>query len=224
LREVPEREPVRAQLVLERGTEHAGLDARRATGAIDFEHAVETAEIDRHGTLKGVGGRHLDTADHARSAAVRNRREARRRAPVEDGRDLLLVGRKRHDIGWIGEVAREPAHHVAKRLPVGVSGAVGGRGRAEPRQRRRRRDARRPERDVVEPRRRPDLRDRDPEPRREQHRDPSLLLGVRTGVLEAPAPELPPTFLHGRGDQSTRSAGNPTSVPVAEHEARRRPP
>ena len=43
LREVAQRQPVLAELVLERGPERAGLDPRRPRDVVDLEHPVEAA-------------------------------------------------------------------------------------------------------------------------------------------------------------------------------------
>jgi hypothetical protein len=47
--EVPQRQPVRAQLVLECGAVDARLDPRRPRRSVDLEHLVEVAEVDGDG-------------------------------------------------------------------------------------------------------------------------------------------------------------------------------
>src|SRR5206468_1005539 len=77
LGEVPQRQAVRTQLILEGGAEDAGLDARGARSAVDLEHAVEMAEIDGHGAPVDIADPRFDTTHDARAAAVGNRRGAR---------------------------------------------------------------------------------------------------------------------------------------------------
>ena len=76
LRKMAQREAVRAQLVLERRTEHAGLNARRARAAIDLEHAIETAEIDADRAAVVAADRR---PRHRRRRSSRRRRGSRRR-------------------------------------------------------------------------------------------------------------------------------------------------
>src|SRR5437870_7538604 len=124
LREVAEREPVRPELLLERGAEYAGLDARRARGAIDLEHAVEAGEIQGDGAGVARADGRLYAAHDARAASVRDDRRVRSRAPLEHGRDLLFRLREGDQVGRVREVAAQRAHHVAEGLAVGVPGAV----------------------------------------------------------------------------------------------------
>src|SRR5262249_30986646 len=108
-----------------------------------------------------------------------------------------LVGRKRHDVGRMGEVATVAAHDVAERLAVGVSGAIVRRRRAQRGKRRRRRETRRAQRDLLEAWWRDRPWDRDAEARCQQLADARLLLGGRTLVLVSPTPELA-AARHGR--------------------------
>src|SRR5262249_42622132 len=100
------------------------------------------------------------------------------------------------DIGGIGEVAREGAHHIAERFAVRMTGTVERRGRADRGERRRRRDARRPQRDLLDARRRLYDRSLDRESPRQQRRDLLLLLRGRAFALVSPPPELPPPIDH----------------------------
>ena len=86
LREVAQREPVRAELVLERGAVHAGLDPRRARLAVDLEHPVERAEVDADRAAVVVVDVALDAADHRRAAAVGDRRDRVRRCTSRGAR------------------------------------------------------------------------------------------------------------------------------------------
>src|SRR5882672_6474199 len=73
LREVPEREPVRPELLLERGSEHPRLDAGGARRAIDLEHAVEVREVERDGAA-------VAPADAAQSSSARTSSSLRGKA------------------------------------------------------------------------------------------------------------------------------------------------
>ncbi len=88
-----QREAVRAQLALEGGAEDARLDAGCTRERVDLEHAIEPAEIDRDGAAPPEIAR-LDTAHHARAAAVGDGREARARAPIEQRGDVGLAARE----------------------------------------------------------------------------------------------------------------------------------
>src|SRR5581483_9863355 len=90
LREVPQRQSVRPELVLERRPEHAGLDARRPRRAIDLEDAIEPAEVDAEDAPTARVGRRLHAAHDARPAAVRDRDQVALAAPVEEPDDVVL--------------------------------------------------------------------------------------------------------------------------------------
>src|SRR6185369_8493071 len=107
LREVAEGERMRTELVLERGPEDAGLDARRARGAIDLEDAIEVAEVERHDAGVPAARGRFDATDDARAAAVRNGDRPRARAPVEHGDDVRFVARKGDDVGRAAEVTTD---------------------------------------------------------------------------------------------------------------------
>src|SRR5262249_19050573 len=138
LREMPERETVRAEALLECRPEDARLDARGPRRAIDLEHAVEVLQIDRdRAAVRVVAGR-LAAAAPAGRAAVRHGGDVLGRAPFEEREDLRLVTRERDDVGRIRVLAAKSAHHVTEGFAVGVRGTVECRGRAagdEPRRR-----------------------------------------------------------------------------------------
>ena len=126
LRIVPQRQPVRAQLRLERRPEHAGLDARRAAGAVDLQHPGEPFEVERQ--RRGVAGadRRLDAADDARAAAERHDRDVAARGPVEQVDDLGLAARKGDPVGHVRHVAQPHAQAVGIALAEAVGQAVVG--------------------------------------------------------------------------------------------------
>ena len=93
LGEVAQREPVRPQLVLERGAEHPGLDAGRTGGGVDLEHPVEAVERDRDRAVAAL--RRVDPPDHRRPAPVGDGGVTGVVAPLERG----LAARPRHGGG-----------------------------------------------------------------------------------------------------------------------------
>ena len=129
------------------GSVDAALDARGLAHRIDLEHLVHVAHRDRHDLLER--GRRLDALHHRGAAAIGNRLGADLVAPVEHAHDVLLVLREGHGIGRIGHRAHEHAAGVEARLAVAMlqpRQVVGAHDRL---QRRRHRDARRAQRDLL---------------------------------------------------------------------------
>ena len=122
LREVAQRVPARLELLLQRRTEHARLDACGARHLVDLEHTVEPVEGDRHARPAVVG--RVDAPHHRRPAAVRDRHVVVGVAPVERDLQLLLVARVGDDVGRVGEVEGEGADAVGEPGAVGVEGAL----------------------------------------------------------------------------------------------------
>ena len=194
LREVPEREVVLAQLVLEPRAGRARLDPGRARGAVDLEHAVERLHVHRDRAFEPA---RLDAAHDARAAAVRDHRHVVRARPVEQALELVLVAGMHHGVGWVVELAAEAAHDVAIRLPQRVRRArvaVHGRDLG---QRVGDLDPRRAQRDVLERDGPLDLGLAEPEVRSQAERRLADLLERRLLILVAPPPVLEPP-IHGR--------------------------
>ena len=192
LREVAQRQPVLAELVLERGPLGTGLDARRPRDVIHLEHPVEATQVDRHHPGVGVAHPRLDPADHARPAPIRDRRQPLLGAPREHHLDLALVAGMGDQVRRVLDPAPESAHDVAVGPAERVRDALVGVGAEQMGERPWRLDARRRQFDRLERHRLLDLRGPEPElladPRR---RRLELLAGERL-VLEPPAPVLAP--------------------------------
>src|SRR4029453_5657854 len=84
LREVTQRDAVRAQLVLERGAVPAPLEAPRSGGTVDVQHLIEVAQVDSDRAAVRVADVALPPAHHRRAAAVGNRRRTGPAAPARD--------------------------------------------------------------------------------------------------------------------------------------------
>ncbi len=119
LREVTERQPVRAELPFEIGAERAGLDTRGARDRVDLQHARESAEVE--GACRAPPSASLDSADHAGAAAVGRDRDARLRAGFQRAGDVLLRSRQADEVRRGGEVAGEAADEIAVGTAVGVA-------------------------------------------------------------------------------------------------------
>ena len=78
-------QPVGAELLLQARARRAGADARRARDRVDLEHAVQRAEVERHGAVERARDARLDAADDARAAAVGDHGDVRVRRPLERG-------------------------------------------------------------------------------------------------------------------------------------------
>ena len=155
LRKVPQRQPVRLELGLQRRPEGATLDARRAGGAVDLDDAMHVAKIHGHRGLvaaEAVDTR-FDAADHAGTAAEGCDRGLRRGRPVEHGGDVALVARINHGVGGGGIIAEQPAHVIRIGFSVGVRGPVIELARGDRGERCRRLHPRRMQLDFVQPRR-----------------------------------------------------------------------
>ena len=122
LGEEAQGEVVRAELVLERGSQHTGLDAGGPTGPVDLQHAVQGGQVEgRHTGVRT--GRALHAADDRGPTAERDDRDVRVRRPVEHGDDVGLVARAEHDVGSRAHVAVQGPDHVAVGLAAGVGSA-----------------------------------------------------------------------------------------------------
>ncbi len=177
LRKVPQGEPVRLELGLQRRPEGAPLDAGGAGGAVDLDHAMHVAQVQCHGRLVAAQpvDAGLDPADHARAAAERRDRRLRRLRPVEHGR---------------------PAHVVRIGFSVGMRGPVVALGRGDRGQRSRRLHARGMQLDFVEPRRLDLGEFVDPEPLLDPRPDESLLLRGDALAFATPAEMFEPRLCH----------------------------
>ena len=120
LREVAQRESVGAELLLEPRAGGAGLDPRRQRHRVDLEHAVERLQVDGHHARMVPAAGRLDAADHARAAAERDHRRARRQRPFEHGLDLGLVARMGDHVRRMVEPPPERPHDVRVGAAVGV--------------------------------------------------------------------------------------------------------
>ena len=112
LREVAERHRVRAQPRLEHGARRSGLDARGARELVDLQHAVHCPQVHRDGAVVAVRDLRRDASDDRGPAAVGDRGHALARAPFEHPLNVLLIARKRDEVGRMFEFAAKAAHHV----------------------------------------------------------------------------------------------------------------
>src|SRR5581483_10084072 len=83
LREVPERVPVRSELLLDLRTERAGLDAGGAGRRVDLQHPAHLAQIDRAHALEAGAHVGLDAPHDAGAAAEGDRGKLPGFAPGE---------------------------------------------------------------------------------------------------------------------------------------------
>ena len=195
LRKMSNRQAVRLQLRVERGTIHARLNPRGARDLIDLDDFVQMHQIDRHRTAITVAVGRLDAADHARAAAVRHRRNIRAVAPFEHADQFFLIARKRDHVDRIRIVAPIRPPNVARSLAVRMPRALVRRGRANRFERRRRLDPRRAQIEIAFLRRRRDFERPQPESLGHPLGHVLLLFGSRPLVLVAPSPELPLAIL-----------------------------
>ena len=196
LRVVAQGQAVLAQPGLELRPGGAGLDAGGARDRVHLEHAVQRLEVDAHGGVLGHAGLHA--AHHAGAAAEGDRRGARVGAPGQQLLELALVARVGHHVGRVVEAAAKGAHHVAVGAAVAVQGALVGIAAADAGQRRRRRQPRRAQLEVLEARRALHLGRPEAEMLARGTTGLNDLVVGRLLVLVAPAPELPAAFGHGR--------------------------
>ena len=192
LRVVAQGQAVRAELFFEMGTVHARLYARRARGAVDFQHPVHGAHVYRDRGPEAAADIGMHPAHHGRAAAEGNGRRAGFRAPVEQGRDLALVARTGHQVGRAGEVAVHDADLLVEGAPEGMHQPLPLVVRADCRERSGRREPRRGDLDLVHGREGPGLEPVHPEDRRIVRLERLHLVVGKALADLAPPPELPP--------------------------------
>ena len=145
---------MRLQRRLDRRAQDAGLDARGAANRVHFEHAVQAPHVEADGARITIADDRLDASHHRRTGAKGNDGDSCAARPVEQCGNVSFRLGQRDEIRRVGEVAGEGAHGLRVRLAVGVEQPfvrVLGQNGSE---RGGRRDARAPERDVGDLRRR----------------------------------------------------------------------
>ncbi len=162
-------------------------------------------EVERQRRLVARGkGARLYPADHARAAAEGNDGRFSAARPVEDRRHVGGVARIGDKVGRRGVVAEQAAHRIGVGLAVAMGGAVVSLARAELRQGGRRRQARRAEGDLREPRRgRRLLEFLHAEELAVAREGEALLFGGQPLAFAAPAEMLQARFRHPRLPGST---------------------
>ncbi len=190
LRKVAQREPVRAKGALEGGPVDSRLNAGCAGGAIDFEQAIEMAQVDAYGAVVAVEAARLDASDDARSAAVGDGSDVFCRAPSQNGGHVFARARQGHQVGSHRKVTPQGADHVAKSLAVGVPGSFEGICGHDRRKLWRRLDPRPRKVDLLDRGRIRLGRERTAELGSQHRSGRSPLLAARAGPFVAPAPEL----------------------------------
>ncbi len=205
LRVVPDGEPVRLQRRLDRGPADPALDASGAARRVDLEHAVEMAQIEADRAGVAVAHMRLDAADDRGAAAERNDGDLRLARPIEHGGDVDFALRQGHEVGRVGEVAREGAHRFRIGLAVRVQKPFVRLLRQDACERGGRRDARRAERDVGCSRRRREA-GLDAETGGDKVEQMLTLSVGEARVLEAPAVEFQP-LSHGSFPRQAATRG-----------------
>ena len=130
VREVPERVPERAQLLLEVGTEHAGLYAGQARLAVHLEHPVQAFQVDRDHRAR-LAVRSLERPGDRGPAAKRDEHRVGSQRRLHRGGHLLLAARTHDDVRQAGQVAATLPDQVAQRFPAAVHDAIERLGRDE---------------------------------------------------------------------------------------------
>lgn len=124
LREVPQGQPVRAELFVHSRQERPGLHAGRRGGTIDIEHLIETPKVDGHRAGIAVADNGLDSPDDAGPAAEGDHRRPDPGTPVHDRDELGLVLRMSNQVRRMRELAAQTADNVTIGLPVCVRGPL----------------------------------------------------------------------------------------------------
>src|SRR5947209_8533894 len=154
-------------------------------------------EVDRHraGMTAGNDPR-LDAAAYARAAAEWRDRRLGATGPIEHRGELRLVARIGDDVRRIGVIAGKAAHVVRIRFSVGMRRAIVDVGRAERRERCRRREPERRKCDVPERRRCRAFRRLHAEALRDAGPREGLFLPRRALALATPPEMLEPRPAH----------------------------
>ena len=139
---VAQRQPLRTELILQRGPVDASTDPCRATRAVDFVNFVEAFEIERNRRGISITNRRFNATDHARPAADRNDGDIVAASPIENGDDLFFVLGKSDEIRRIRHIAHPHSQNVGKGSAVSMQKPVVRRRRETRCQRRRRFNAR----------------------------------------------------------------------------------
>ena len=117
LRKMPQREPVRTQLRLQRRPQRPGLDAGGAGYVVNLQRPVQPGQVNGD---HGVGFRRLHPGHHAAAAPVGYRHNVGIGAPVQRGYDFRFGARVGDDIRRVRKIALETPDAVAETAPVGM--------------------------------------------------------------------------------------------------------
>ena len=105
---------MRLQLRLQRRAKRAGRDSRGPRRTVDLPHALQVAKVDADRAAITVTDIGLDSANHAGTAAERNRRDTGAAAPVQHRDELVLAAGERHQVGRVRVITAEGPHQIAE--------------------------------------------------------------------------------------------------------------
>src|SRR5689334_4579723 len=115
LREVPQRQPMLLELLLQSGPCRTGLDPRRQRLPINLQHSIQPLQVKRHHRPLHIP--RLDPTNHARPAPERHDNRPLGLSPLQHHLDLRLVPRISHQIRRIRKFPPKPPHHIPICLP-----------------------------------------------------------------------------------------------------------
>ena len=197
LREMAERQPMGAELLLQGRAVNSGLDVRRPGGLVYFQHLAQVLQVQRDHPGEPFSHVGFDPAHHAGAAPIGNCGHVSFAAPVQERRHLGLVAGKGHEIRRMPELALECTDDVSDTLTQCMAGALFGVGGADFRQRVRRLHPRGAEIQLLDLRR--GIEGEFPQAKAGRGLLPQLLLVRRAEVAlgHAPAPEFAMLTAHG---------------------------
>ena len=120
LRVVTGREAMGLQCGLDRGTAHAGSDARGTAGPVDLNDTVETTQIEADGGRVAIADHRFNAADDRGAAAEGDDGDIRSARPLHHGGHIHLVRGNGDEIRRVGEVALKGTNSLGIGLSISV--------------------------------------------------------------------------------------------------------
>ena len=124
LREMPQRQAMGFQFILQRRHADPALDARRPAGLVDFQNPVEPRQVEADGAVESASDRRLHATAHGGAPAEGNYCGIGPHGVLKDGGNVGLRANVGDEVGRVAIVPKELAGVVGVGFSVGVQEPV----------------------------------------------------------------------------------------------------